>query len=249
MNKVVVPFVLILLSMVSSCKNTEVLVIGHRGAMGHETENSIASIEKAIDLGVDMIEIDVFKIKSGELVVFHDAELERLTNGTGNIEDHTLNELNKLELIGGHKIPTLKAVLETINKRVQLNIELKGSNTAVDVAKEIEAIIISDAWEMDHFLISSFKWEELQKMRGKLPNVPIAILIGQEPLEALTIAKELNAVAINPSYKSLTIENVTTIKNAGFKIYPWTVNEADAIAKMKEIGVDGIITNFPERIK
>ena len=224
------------------------LVIGHRGAMGHETENTLASIQKAMDLGVDMIEIDVFKIKSGETVVFHDEGVERLTDSIGNIEDYNFEDLQKLTLDGNHKIPTLQDVLNLIDKKVQLNIELKGANTADSVNFIINYYIKEKGWSMDKFVISSFKWDELKTMRTLNAEVPIAILISGDPLKALDIAQDLNAVAINPYFKDLTLENVNSMKEAGFKIYPWTVNEPEEIEAMEKLGVDGIITNYPERI-
>ena len=224
------------------------LVIGHRGAMGHETENILASIQKAMDLGVDMIEIDVFKIKSGETVVFHDKEVERLTDSIGNIEDYNFEDLQKLTLIGNHKIPTLQDVLNLIDKKVQLNIELKGANTADRVNFIMNYYIKEKGWPMDKFIISSFRWDELKTMRTLNAEVPIAILISGDPLKALDIAQELEAVAINPYFEDLTLENVNEIKKAGFKIYPWTVNEPEEIEAVERLGVDGIITNYPERI-
>ncbi|MUH34932.1 glycerophosphodiester phosphodiesterase [Zobellia amurskyensis] len=229
-------------------ENNKPLIIGHRGAMGHETENTIASIEKAMEMGVDMLEIDVFKIKSGEIVVFHDDTIERLTDGEGEIEDYTLAELKALTVEGGHKIPTLQEILDVMGGKTQLNIELKGTNTATDVNKMMEAEVKAGNWKLDDFIISSFEWDELRTMRKANSNVRIAILIGKDPLDALAVGKELNAEAINPSFKSLTAENNLKIKEAGFKIYPWTVNEPQDILQMKRFGVDGIITNYPERI-
>ncbi len=224
------------------------LVIGHRGAMGHETENTLASIQKAMDLGVDMIEIDVFKIKSGETVVFHDEEVERLTDSVGKIEDYNFEDLQKLTLIGDHKIPTLQDVLNLIDKKVQLNIELKGANTADRVNFIMNYYIKEKGWPMDKFIISSFRWDELKTMRTLNADVPIAILVYGDPLKALEIGNELDAVAINPYFEDLTLENVNEIKKAGFKIYPWTVNEPEEIEAVARLGVDGIITNYPERI-
>jgi glycerophosphoryl diester phosphodiesterase len=195
-----------------------------------------------------MIEIDVFKIKSGETVVFHDDSVERLTDSIGQIEDYNFEDLQKLTLIGNHKIPTLQEVLNVIDKKVQLNIELKGSNTADRVNFIMDYYIKEKGWPIDKFLISSFRWDELQAMRTLNAQVPIAILISGNPLEALDIAQELGAVAINPYFENLTLENVNEIKKAGFKIYPWTVNEAEEIEAVKRLGVDGIITNYPERV-
>ncbi|WP_291966495.1 glycerophosphodiester phosphodiesterase [Maribacter sp.] len=227
----------------------EPLVIGHRGAMGHETENTLPSIQKAMDLGVDMIEIDVFKIKSGEIVVFHDDKLDRLTNAPGNIEEYYIFDLKKVIVDGGHKIPLLQDVLKLIDNKVTLNIELKGAGTADRVNHIMNAYIEKRNWSADNFIISSFNWNELREMRKYNPNVAIAVLTEEDPVDAIPVAKELNAVAINPYFKNLDIEKANEIRNAGLKIYTWTVNEPADIDAMKNVGVDGIITNFPERVK
>lgn len=235
--------------LILSCRNmNEPLVIGHRGAMGHETENTLASVQKALDMGVDMMEIDVFKIRSGEIVVFHDKTVERLTNGTGKIEAYNYSDLQKLDLEGGHKIPTLQEVINLIDGKTHLNIELKGENTADRVNFIINYYVREKAWPLDKFLISSFKWDELKRMRALNPQIDIAILTSEDPLKAISIAEELKAVAINPYFGSLTIEKVDQIKKAGFKVYPYTINEPEDIKSMKQMGVDGIITNYPERI-
>lgn len=230
-------------------QNSKFMVIGHRGAMGHETENTLASIQKAMDLGVDMIEIDVFKIESGEIVVFHDDDVERLTNGDGNIEEYNIDDLKKLILNGNHQIPMLQDILKLIDNKVILNIELKGSNTADKVNRIVNYYVKEKGWSADNFIISSFRWDELKKMREYNPDIAIAILAGENPLDAIAVAKELKAVAINPNFETLNIENVSKIKEAGFKIYTWTVNEPSDIENIKGMGVDGIITNYPERIQ
>jgi glycerophosphoryl diester phosphodiesterase len=222
-------------------------VIGHRGAMGHETENTLASVQKALDLGVDMIEIDVFKVKSGEIVVFHDERLERLSNAGGFIEDWNYFELRKVILEGNHRIPMLQDVLKLIDHRVPLNIELKGANTSDRVNFIMEYYIKERGWKPEDFLISSFNWEELRSMRNLNPNVAIAVLTESDPVEAISVAKELGAVAINPNYKNVTSKNVEALHEAGFKVYAWTVNEKEDIEAMRRYGVDGIFTNFPER--
>ncbi|MBR9853249.1 MAG: glycerophosphodiester phosphodiesterase [Algicola sp.] len=224
------------------------LVIGHRGAMGHETENTLASVQKALDLGVDMIEIDVFKIQSGEIVVFHDQRVDRLANAGGNIEEYNFFQLRQLILDGGHKIPMLQDVLKLIDNKVTLNIELKGGGTTDKVNQIMDFYVEKRGWSMDNFVISSFKWDELRAMRDINKDVKIAVLTSEDPLEGLKVAKELNAVAINPNYKTLTQENTAKIQSEGLKVYTWTVNEPEDIQRMVEFGVDGIITNYPERV-
>ena len=243
--------VLCLIVLISGCTEMShnIKVIGHRGAMGHETENTLASIEKALELGVDMIEIDVFRIKSGEIMVFHDKKLDRLSNAGGFIEDYDFFTLKKVILEGNHKIPTLQDVLKLIDGRVPLNIELKGANTADRVNFILGYYTREKGWKPEDFLISSFNWEELKSMRSINPEIPIAVLTEDDPLQALAIAKELGAVAINPYYKNVNSEIVKAIHDEGYKVYVWTVNEEQDIANMRKFRVDGIFTNFPERAK
>ncbi|MEQ5790307.1 glycerophosphodiester phosphodiesterase [Muricauda sp. NFXS6] len=229
--------------------NSKPLVIGHRGAMGHETENTLASVQKAMELGVDMIEIDVFNISSGETVVFHDEKVDRLANSTGNIEEYNIVQVRQLTLQGGHKIPMLQDVLKLMNNKVALNIELKGGGTANRVNHIVNYYIEKEGWSLENFVISSFKWDELRAIRDINKDIKIAVLTEKDPLEAIEVAKELNAVAINPHFKALTRENTAKIQSEGFKVYTWTVNEPEDIKRMIEFGVDGIITNYPERVK
>ena len=223
------------------------LVIGHRGAMGYETENTIASIEKAIELGVSMIEIDVLRIKSGELMVFHDKRVDRLTNGAGEIEDYYMSDVLALNLVGVHKIPTLQQVLKAVDGRVKINIELKGKRTASKVDQIIRVYQRREGYPLSNYVISSFDWEELDAFRALNQEVDVAVLTDADPLQAIPKAQELNAVAVNPYYKNINAEIVKQIHDAGFKVYTYTVNEEADIVSVKEMGVDGIFCDYPDR--
>ena len=235
----------------SACtkSGTKPLIIGHRGAMGYETENTLASVQKALDLGVDMIEIDVFKCKSGEIVVFHDETVDRLANSGGRIEDFTFFEVRQLTLEGGHKIPTLQDVLKLMAHRVPLNIELKGAGTAERVHHITTYYCGKEGWDPSQFLISSFNWDELRAYRALDPNAHIAVLTEGDPLEALDVARELGAESINPAYGKINPENAGAIHDAGYKIYVWTVNEPKQFEELKAMGVDGIFTNYPDQMR
>ena len=240
--------ILILGVLFMSCNSSSnFLVIGHRGAMGYETENTIASIEKAIELGVSMIEIDVLRIKSGEIMVFHDKRVDRLTNGAGEIEDYFMSDVLALNLVGGHKIPTLQKVLKVVDGRVKINIELKGKRTASKVDQIIRVYERREGYPLSNYVISSFDWEELDAFRALNQDVDIAVLTDADPLQAISKAKELKAVAINPYYKNINAEIVEQIHDAGFKVYTYTVNGEADIASVKEMGVDGIFCDYPDR--
>jgi len=142
----------------------------------------------------------------------------------------------------------LQDVLRLIDNKVALNIELKGAGTADKVNYIMNYYINKKNWSPENFIISSFNWDELKEMRRLNPDVAIAVLTEENPIDAIPTAKELKAVAINPYFKKLDLEVADQIHDAGFKIYTWTVNELEDIDAMKKIAVDGIITNFPERI-
>ena len=248
MNKIILGFVMCFTLLFCS-KNTEPLVIGHRGARGHMAENTLASVKKALALGVDGIEIDVFVCKTGELVVFHDKTLDKLTDATGYIEELSLDSIKKITVLNAEPIPTLAEVLDEVSGKVVLNIELKGEGTARPTHALLQQYFSEGKLKAHEVFISSFNWGELQLFYEVNKHVPIAVLIeDNDPLKALAVAQELDAIAINPDQKTLTKTNVRLIKEAGFKIYPWTVNTPEDIKRMKGLNVDGIITDYPERV-
>ena len=240
--------IFIFLFVISCIDESFPLVIGHRGAMGYVAENTIPSIEKAIELGVDGIEIDIFKCASGELVVFHDVMLDKLTDLTGKIEEKSLDSLKKAKVLGAYQIPTLNEVMNLIDGRLILNIELKGSETAIPTNDLLRDYFKKSSWNPSKIIISSFKWDELNLFYNLNKEVPIAVLTDGDPLAALPFAKKVKAYAINPKYSLLTKTNSKIIKDEGIKLFPWTVNELDDIKFMISLGVDGIITNFPDRV-
>lgn len=136
-----------------------------------------------------------------------------------------------------------------LDAKVRLNIELKGSGTAVPVYQIVGKYLKNGPWKRKDLIISSFKWDELEAMRKQDKKMPIAVLTGKDPLAGIPVAKTLHAEAINPNYNTLTPEVCQKIKAAGLKIYVWTVNEPQDIEAMKALGVDGIITNFPDRVE
>lgn len=198
---------LIFITFLGSClSNKDVIVVGHRGAMGHALENTVESVKKAIELNVDGIEIDVFKSKTGELVVYHDPFLTRLSNSNAFIEEISLDSIKKVKLVGGLSIPTLNEVIDIIPENIFLNIELKGKNTALETNKIIIEHISKFSLPPSKFIISSFRWDELIKFRNANQDVPIAILVDSlyKIDDAIKLARKINALALNPNNKFLT---------------------------------------------
>ena len=218
------------------------LKIGHRGAKGYQPENTLVSFEKAIHLNADGIELDVHLSSDGEIMVIHDESLDRTTKGRGFVNQFTASELKK------YKIPTLVEVLELVNRNCFINIELKGMGTAKPTIELIENYILNNNWKYTDFLISSFDWKMLEEVHLLNPKSRIGVLTEKSIKEALAYAKKITAFSIHPKYVLLSKENVALMQENEFEVYPWTVNSPEDIQKIKSFNVNGIISDFPDRI-
>ncbi|MGJ8590981.1 MAG: glycerophosphodiester phosphodiesterase [Aquaticitalea sp.] len=223
------------------------LKIGHRGAKGHLAENTIESIKKALELGADGIEIDVHRCASGQLVVFHDFTLDRMTDGTGEVSKHTLKELKEVVVKGHCQIPTLSEVLAFLDNKCLLNIELKGHDTAKEASRMIAFFVEKKGWEYKNIIVSSFQKQPLQEVFEINKDIPLGVLVDTNIQEAVEFAKTINAVSLHPDYTMLTEEIVETLKE-DFKVFAFTINNYRPIKRVKSYGVDGIISDFPNRL-
>ena len=226
----------------------KILKIGHRGAKGHEPENTLISFEKAIEIGADGIELDVHLSLDGHLVVIHDETIDRTTNGKGFVNQLTLQELKSFRINEEVEIPTLEEVLDLVNHRCFINIELKNQDAAEKVAQLIEQYISDKNSTHAHFLVSSFDWNALQQARFLNSAIRIGVLTETDLDLAISFAKFIKADALNPDFQLLTVEYTTKIQEKGIQVFPWTVNEIEDIERMKSFKVDGIITDFLDRI-
>lgn len=223
-------------------------VIGHRGAKGYAFENSMSSMKCALELGVHMIELDVFRCRSGQLVVFHDEALDDLTDGQGMVESKTLAELNNLRLRNGEPIPTLFDVLRFIDGRIGMNIELKGRQTALLLADMLQTLVATTNWTWDQWIVSSFHWDELRTLKLAIPELKIGLLTDSNPLDALPVARQLEAFSIHPWHQSVDEDVVRGIRDEGFEILTYTVDQPADIQRVIACGVDGIISDYPDRV-
>ena len=214
------------------------LKIGHRGAKGHAAENTLASFQKAIDLGVDMIELDVQLSLDKVPMVIHDETVDRTTSSVGWVTDYSAKELQQLG------IPTLKDVFDLVKNRCEINIEIK----AFSATQSVLDLIAKNTFDKNKILISSFDWNALQEIRFHDENIRIGVLTETDLDLALAFAKFIKAYSIHPYYHLLTAEKTQKVKEKGFKIFPWTINEPEDITFVTSLEVDGIITDFPERL-
>ena len=224
----------------------ELLCIGHRGAMGHAPENTLSSIRKALALGTPCLEVDVYSV-DGHLVVFHDRRLERTTNGTGYLLDQKFDDLRKLDAGNGEKIPTLKEAFEAINLNAGVNIELKGPDTAIPVVNFI-AKMRKSGWNDDLVLVSSFNHRELSLVNKLDPRIKLGAMMVGLPMDDAAFAESLGAYSVQLSIEFIDRRFVKDAHARNLRVFVFTVDHPEDINKMRELGVDGVFTNYPERV-
>jgi len=225
-----------------------IIKVGHRGASGYEPENTLRAFKKAVSVGADMIELDVRVCKSGELVIMHDDKLNRTTNGRGKVENKTLEELKGLKMAKNQRIPTLEEVLDLIEGKIKINIELKGKNTAMPVRAVIEERVEKDGWDYDDFLISSFHHKELRKFKRMSPEIRIGVLTEMIPPRLLSFAKRIKAYSVNAPEDKIDEKFVKKAHKKGLKVFVYAANESHEIDRAKKLKVDYICSNFPDKI-
>ena len=224
------------------------LKIGHRGAKGHKAENTLIGFQKAIDLHVNHIELDVHLSADDELMVIHDETIDRTTNGLGFVRQFSLPELKRFSIEKEYHIPTLSEVLELIDQKCAINIELKSFETADKVVTLIEKYVHEKKWNYNQFLVSSFNWNTLKEVALLNPAIPIGVITDTDLDLALAFAKFIQAKSIHPYFHLLTKDNTAQLQQEGFQVFPWTVNEMEDIKKIKTYNVDGIISDYPDRL-
>lgn len=222
------------------------VVIGHRGARGHAPENTLMGLDAGLRLGADWVEFDV-QLHQGALLLMHDLRLERTTSGQGRLSDHPLADLRQLDAGQGQQIPTLQEALNLIDQRIGVNIELKTWNGTGAAVANILREYLGQGWPAEKFLVSSFHLPELYEFRQLMPEIPVGALLCGVPLDWAGVAVELGASTLNLSDEFVDERLVADAHARGLKIFVYTVNHPDEMARMKALGVDGIFTDYPDR--
>lgn len=223
-----------------------VLFIGHRGAAAHAPENTIASFRKAIELGADMIELDVHLSSDGELVVIHDDTLDRTTDGSGPVSSRTLSELRELDAGGGEQVPTLREVIDFVGGRCGVDIELKGVGTAGPTATLLRRSVDEGQMGPGSIIVTSFNPLELMDLSSLFPEVRRGILVDGVPEGIVEVGKLLTVRTIGPDHRYITKDLVRECVQAGFDVHAWTVNDLKEARALIGWGVCAIITDRPE---
>lgn len=231
-------------------------IIAHRGASGEYPENSLLAFEKAIEQGADGIELDAqFHVASGKFVLLHDSYLDKTTNGKGDLNRLSLDELKALDLGHNEKLVTLPQALKTINGRVFVNIELKtircSSQNLQDIIAGLNQVLAlaieENNFSLDQFVISSFDHHLLSICKQQNNQLKTAALIAHRPIDYSEFAKTLEVSGINPDIDCIHKCLVDDAHQQSLSVWVYTVDRREDIEHCLAIGVDGIFTNFPER--
>ncbi len=222
-----------------------VLRIAHRGASGYAPENTRAAFRKALELSADMIELDVRRTRDHELVVCHDSRLDRIAGVPVALRELSYAELAHVS-INGEPIPRLADVLSDLAGACEVNIELKERGLAAAAAAVVKAL--NCQWRV---LFSSFRPTELLHLKALDPSLRVAVLLTAVPATvgaALRFARLVQAEAIVVAHGAFRRRLLTASHREGLRLFVWTVDDAEVIAHLKVLGVDGIISNYPDLI-
>lgn len=249
-------------------KKRDFKIIAHKGASGYAPENTLAAFELAVEEGADMIEIDVHLTADNEVIVFHDEELGRTTNGTGKVHEHTLAQIKELDAGSwfsdkyiGEKVPTLRETIDSIHGKLHclIDIKSKGHEFYEGFAERI-VDIIDEKGAKDWCIIQSYEQDYLEAAYSRDSTVQMKkLLLGEDesPLFSFYVNtksfmtnrnKHHFYETLNPHYTSLSQRRIFRLHAKQYKVYTYVVNEREDMIKMLNMGVDGIITDFPDKL-
>jgi glycerophosphoryl diester phosphodiesterase len=215
-------------------------VIGHRGAAGYEPENTLRSFKKALEIGVDIVELDVHLTKDNKLVVIHDEKVDRTTNGKGYVKNYKLSELKKLDAGKGERIPTLQEAIDLLYGRVKVQIELKGENTEKPVVDFIKN------YDPENFILTSFYHTRVKRAKELYPKITTGVLFVGRPIDPLKIVRDAKADRLCINYATIDKELVEEMHKNKIKVSVWNVDDVEYVKRMVSLKVDAIGSNKPD---
>lgn len=238
------------------------LKIGHRGAAGYCPENTFASFNKALELGVDFLEIDLQMTKDGELIIIHDPTVNRTTNGKGKVKDLTLKEIHQLDAgswfhprFSGEKVPIFSEFLDKYAGVTGLLIELKKPSLYPHIEEKVANELIKrglESGENKQIIIQSFDKISLKRFHHLLPSVPIGVLIKNNVVNGISTNELIGfssfASYVNPKITMINKRLIKRIQRHGFKTIIWTVKKKSDVKLLRHFDINGIVSDYPDYI-
>ncbi len=232
---------------------TSPLVIAHRGASAVAPENTLVAFSRAMEMGANMIELDLHATRDGHVVVIHDNDLRHTTNLRGKVSEMTLEGLRKADAGKGERVPTLQETLELTRGKIQLYLEIKDRKAAAETVR-----MVRDYGVKDEVLLASFDLPLMKKLGDEISDIEIGLILGNTTLNPFVRWREaFPEIAFkNYNYQTLCMQVklcsarlARNIKAQGKKLYVWTANSEHEYQAMIERGVDGICTDTPDRLR
>ena len=215
------------------------LIIGHRGAAGLAPENTMKSFRRAFACEIDAVELDVHAVDS-RLAVIHDPTVDRTTNGRGPVAGYSVANLKRLDAGDGEAIPLLEEVMEALPAEMGLNIELKGPGT--------EKLVAAKVRDPANTLVSSRSLGRLKAFRRACPEAMCAPVFRTPFRDMVGAAREIDAWSINIRNDIATPRRIERLRDAGFRVLVFTVNDRRRALELRGQGVSGVFTDFPDRV-
>lgn len=228
------------------------LVIAHRGASAVEPENTLRAFERSIQMGAQMIELDLHCTRDGQVVVIHDDELSHTTNQRGRVSQVSFEEVRRADAGRGERIPTLQETLELTRGRVQLYLEIKAPEAAPETLRIVRALQCQS-----EVMLASFDLDLMQRLGAEVTDMEIGLILGTPSLNPVTRWREafpwlalrhFNYQTLCMQVKLCTARLARNIKKQDKKLYVWTANSEADYARMIARHVDGIVTDTPDRL-
>ena len=227
------------------------LRIAHRGASGRglAPENTLAAFEKALSIGVDMLEIDVRVTGDGQLIVLHDPSLDRTTDREGIVREMVLEEIRQADAGDGERVPILREVFDLARHQAPILLEIKS-----DFIAELVVQAIAEAEFSEQVVVQSFNPQTVERVRRLAPHLPASLLIGELPTtpsrfrarRLVSQALEIGANTLSIWHATLTPSLIEEMRKRGIAVWAWTVDEEIAMRDLAMMGVQGLVTNYPD---
>ncbi|MCG9125997.1 hypothetical protein JT359_00195 [Candidatus Poribacteria bacterium] len=226
--------------------------IAHRGASGIAPENTIAAFKKAIEIGVDAVELDLQGTADGEVVVIHDASLDRTTDQSGQIKDSSLETIKQADAgtwfdtkFAGESVPTLAEALVAIADNAIALLEIKDVSVTESVVRIVQKMDM-----VEQSVIISFNSSAIQTVRSLEPRLPTGYIIGsKENIQPIQLCQQLGLLGsnlLNVDHRLVTEDFIYEIRRRGITLWCWTVDDMDRMRELQEFGIQGITSNRPE---
>ncbi|HEV2339252.1 MAG TPA: glycerophosphodiester phosphodiesterase family protein [Patescibacteria group bacterium] len=227
--------------------------IAHRGSLASAPENTLTAFTKALHANVDMIELDVRVCKTGEPIIMHDATVDRTTNGKGKVKNLSLTELQALRIDKKERIPTLQEAIDLLGGKTVINIEIKTRGSVKTIVDLVRHNIQRKKLSYDDFVIASANILTLREVYKRDKKFRLSLILRYFPSLVIRVSNRYNLFSVQPVGKVTTEKLVNSLQEKDIQVFPWVVKTTEDgtkfFRKMKKLGVDGIISFFPEKLK